>query len=58
MKCLKTARCTFGGAKWYITANVYIIKKIKYITAIEEFLNNIDVLVDGKFILEEKRLNK
>jgi len=41
---------------WCYTGYTYeeLIKKSKHIKTIKDFLENIDVLVDGKFILEEK----
>lgn len=41
---------------WCYTGYTFeeLLEKSKYIPAIKDFLNNIDVLVDGKFILSEK----
>lgn len=41
---------------WCYTGYTFeeLLAKSKHIPAIKDFLNNIDVLVDGKFILEEK----
>lgn len=41
---------------WCYTGYTFeeLLKKSKYIPVIRDFLNNIDVLVDGKFILAEK----
>lgn len=41
---------------WCYTGYTFeeLLKKSEYIPAIKDFLNNIDVLVDGKFVLEKK----
>ena len=41
---------------WCYTGYTFeeLLKKSEHIPAIKEFLNNIDVLVDGKFVLSEK----
>ena len=41
---------------WCYTGYTFeeLLKKSEHIPAIKDFLNNIDVLVDGKFVLEEK----
>ena len=41
---------------WCYTGYTFeeLLKKSKYVSAIRDFLDNIDVLVDGKFVLSEK----
>ena len=41
---------------WCYTGYTFeeLLKKAEYISSIKDFLNNIDVLVDGKFILSQK----
>lgn len=41
---------------WCYTGYTFeeLLKKSEYISSIRDFLNNIDILVDGKFVLAEK----
>lgn len=59
--CLEIAKyCKKQGLNiWCYTGFTYeeLLKKAEFIPAILEFLKTIDVLVDGKFILEEKSYN-
>ena len=56
--CFEVAKhCkSLGLNVWCYTGYTFeeLLEKANYIKAINDFLNNIDVLVDGKFILAEK----
>lgn len=56
--CFEVAKhCkSLGLNVWCYTGYTFeeLLEKANYIKAINDFLNNIDVLVDGKFILTEK----
>lgn len=56
--CLEIAKYAkdLGFSIWCYTGYTFedLLKKAFYVKAIREFLENIDVLVDGKFILAEK----
>ena len=48
-----------GLTVWSYTGFTFeeLLEKIKYNKELEDFLNNIDVLIDGRFKIEEKSLN-